>query len=93
MKKILIIGLMFFLAVALLTPAYSSDHGKKHHFNGHFGDLDTDGNDQLSWEEFKQNFPHADKATFKKIDTDNNGSIDHDEWHDFKATMGYKHKE
>lgn len=45
------------------------------------------------WEEFKQHFPHADEAAFKKIDTGNDDGIDPDEWHECKAAMGYKHKE
>ena len=57
------------------------------------GDIDTDGDDQLSWEEFKQHFTHADKDAFKKIDANNDGLIDHDEWHDYKAAHGDKHKE
>jgi len=93
MKKILLLISLGILAAALVTPAYSSDHKKKHSFNAHFGDMDTDGNDQLNWQEFKQYFPHADKQTFKEIDVDNDGVIDHDEWHDYKVSQGYKHKE
>jgi len=28
-----------------------------------------------------------------KIDANNDGSIDHDEWHEYKAAQGYEHKE
>jgi len=93
MKKILLLISLSILLSAFLTPAYSSDHKEKQTYDGHLGDMDTDGDDQLNWEEFKQYFPHADKHTFKKIDANNNGLIDHDEWHDYKAAHGYKHKE
>ena len=84
------LGILF---ASLVAPAYSSDHKDKHNYNGHFGDMDTDGDGQLNWKEFKQYFPHAEKDVFKKTDTNNDGLIDHDEWHEFKAAQDYKHKE
>ena len=93
MKRILLLISLGILLATLVTPAYSSDQKEKHTYNGHLGDMDTDGDDQLNWKEFKQYFSHADKHAFKKIDVNNDSLIDHDEWHDYKAAHGYKHKE
>jgi hypothetical protein len=79
-------------------------HGKKYHegempdpsgFNGHFGDMDKNGDDQVTDVEFKAYFPgkaDTDKV-FSAVDADKNGMLDHDEWHDFKAAHGLKHIE
>jgi len=91
-KTIFLISLLFLFAV-FVGPALSSDHKKGHDYGGHFGDIDLDGNDQISWEEFKKHFEHAEKDVFNKVDKDGNGSIDHDEWHEFKEQNGYGHKE
>jgi len=93
MKKILFLISLSILFAALISPAYSSDHKEKHIYDGHLGDIDTDGDDQINWKEFKKHFSHAEEDVFKKIDINNDGLIDHDEWHEFKAAQGYKHKE
>ena len=62
-------------------------------FNAHFGDMDTNGDDAVSWEEFKAHFPEATKEIYKELDLNGDGSIDHDEWHEFKAAHGLKHQE
>lgn len=94
MKKFIVLAFIcFFFAVSTAPVMASSCGGKKgHDYSGHFGDMDADGNDLVSWEEFKAHFDHAKEETFKGIDTNMDGSIDHDEWHDFKATHGYGHK-
>ena len=76
MKKILLLISLGILLATLVTPAYSSDQNEKPTYNGHFGDIDTDGDDQLNWKEFKEYFSHADKDAFKKIDANNDGLID-----------------
>lgn len=60
-------------------------------FNAHFGDMDTDGNHLLSWDEFKARFPHAEPKVFAEIDLNADNSLDHNEWHKFKAAHGLKH--
>ena len=50
MKKILFLISLSILLGTLVTPAYSSDQ-KKPDYSGHFGDMDTDGDDQLNWKE------------------------------------------
>jgi len=93
MKKFLLLVSLGILFLAIVTPAYSSDHKQKENYSGHFGDMDLDGDDQVNWEEFKKRFPNMKEDAFKKIDTNNDGSIDHDEWHEFKASHGYEHKD
>ena len=92
MKKILFLISLSILFAAFISPAFSSDQ-KKPDYSGHFGDMDIDGDDQVNWKEFKKHFSHAEEDIFKKIDTNNDSLIDHDEWHEFKAAQGYKHKE
>ena len=77
-------------------------HKKRYHteklpepslFNAHFPDMDTDHNDQVSFDEFNGHFTDAaDKDhVFKAVDLDADGYIDHGEWHEFKAAHGLKH--
>ena len=54
----------------------------------HFHELDADGDDTVTWEEFKQRFPDASEDVFKAVDQDGDGFIDHDEWHTFKEAHG-----
>jgi major membrane immunogen (membrane-anchored lipoprotein) len=54
----------------------------------HFHELDADGNDTVSWEEFKDRFPDSTEDVFKAVDQDGDGLIDHDEWHTFKEAHG-----
>jgi hypothetical protein len=54
----------------------------------HFHELDADGDDSVTWEEFKQRFPDAPKDVFAAVDQDGDGIIDHDEWHAFKQAHG-----
>jgi len=89
---------LFFIALSILlaasvTPVYCSDQKTGHNYNGHFGDMDTDGDDQLNWKEFKQYFTHAEEHVFKKADVNNDSIVDHDEWHEFKEVHGYGHIE
>jgi hypothetical protein len=62
-------------------------------FNAHFADMDAGGDGKVSWEEFKSFFPQADKKVFTAIDLDRNGTLDHDEWHEFKKAHGLKHQD
>lgn len=87
----------FFLVSA---AGYSSD--TQHHptalpnpesYNAHFGDMDADGDDLVNAEEFSAYFQDAEPAVFTAIDLNQDGNIDHDEWHAFKKAHGLKHKE
>ena len=59
-------------------------------FNAHFGDMDADGDDLVSWEEFKTYFPQATPDIFKTLDRNEDGQVDHDEWHEFKEAHGMR---
>lgn len=54
----------------------------------HFHELDADGDDAVTWEEFKQRFPETTEDVFKAVDQDGDGIVDHDEWHGFKEAHG-----
>ena len=60
-------------------------------FNAHFGDMDSDGDDLVNWDEFKAHFPNAVTEVFAAIDLNKDSALDHDEWHKFKAAHGLKH--
>ena len=59
-------------------------------FNAHFGDMDTDGDDLVNLEEFSAYFKHVDPKVFNAFDLNQDGNIDHDEWHQFKEAHGLK---
>lgn len=98
MQRILIITLMM-MAIVQATACSSA---RRHHdtampdpasYNAHFGDLDADGDEWVSEAEFKSHFPDAETKVFDTIDMNQDGSIDHDEWHQFKEAHGMKHHE
>ena len=94
---------VFFLCLLLVVGILSSYASQsKHHkdnlpdpkgFNAHFPEMDSGGDDLVSWTEFKDYFPQAVPEVFKAIDLNEDGNIDHDEWHQFKEAHGLKHKE
>ena len=91
----------FLLTVLVTTTLLSAACSKvqKYHdtplpdpkaFNAHFGDMDTDGNDLVNWGEFTAYFQNAEQKVFNAIDMNQDGNIDHDEWHQFKEAHGLK---
>jgi hypothetical protein len=62
-------------------------------YNAHFGDMDPNHDGKVNWAEFKAFFPKSDEKAFAAIDLNQDGAIDHDEWHDFKAAHDLKHKD
>lgn len=94
--------LFFTIFVILAILAVGCAGGDKHHktaiqnpesLNAHFGDMDTDGDDLVNREEFKAHFPDADQKAIDAIDLNGDGSVDHDEWHEFKEAHGLGHIE
>lgn len=92
--------LTFAVLFSLLTTSYASE--KQHHdmpmpdpaaFNAHFGDMDTDGDGSVSAEEFAVYFPDANQTVFSALDMNQDGGVDHDEWHAFKKAHGMKQHE
>jgi len=62
-------------------------------YNVHFPNMDNDKDRKVNWEEFKAYFPQATPQVFEAIDLNKDKSLDHDEWHKFKAAYGLKHKD
>ena len=76
--------------------------GTRHHkaampdpktFNAHFGDMDASGDDRVVWEEFSAYFPKTEPTVFQALDLNQDGAVDHDEWHEFKKAHGLQHVE
>jgi len=91
--------IFFTITVILISLVVGCSSGKKYHktampdpesFNAHFGDMDTDGDDLVNLEEFSAYFKHADPKVFNAFDLNQDGNIDHDEWHQFKEAHGLK---
>ena len=61
-------------------------------YNAHFGDMDTNQDGQVTREEFQAHFPQADMNVFEVIDTDQDMSLSHEEWHRFKEAHGLNHQ-
>lgn len=62
-------------------------------YNTHFPNMDKDKDRKVNWEEFKAYFPQATPQVFEAIDLNKDKSINHDEWHKFKAAYSLKHKD
>ena len=62
-------------------------------YNVHFPNMDKNQDRKVNWEEFKAYFPQATPQIFEAIDLNKDNSLDHDEWHKFKAAYGLKHKD
>lgn len=91
---------IFMLSLAAVALSFACSGKNVYHktampdpqsFNAHFGDMDSDGNSLVNWVEFKAWFPHAEQKVFNAIDLNTDKSLDHDEWHKFKAAHGLKH--
>jgi Ca2+-binding EF-hand superfamily protein len=93
---------LLLLAVALSTMALGaacSGSGRYHDtelpdpakFNAHFGDLDNNGDGQVTPEEFQTHFPGSADSVFQVLDLNADGFVDHEEWHRFKTAHGLKH--
>lgn len=87
MKKLLFFALLGVFSLTRMAVA-----GGK--YDGHFGDIDKNGDKIVIKEEFVEFFKaNGDPAeAFVIIDVDKSGGIDHDEWHAFKKAHGYDHK-
>jgi len=62
-------------------------------FNAHFPNMDKNKDRKVNWEEFKAYFPQATPQVFESIDLNKDKSLDHDEWHKFKAAYELKHQD
>jgi hypothetical protein len=62
-------------------------------YNAHFPNMDKSDDHKVNWEEFQAYFPQATPQVFEAIDLNKDKSLDHDEWHKFKAAYELKHKD
>ena len=86
MKRLI---LTILLALCLAAPGVFAASEKD--YNSHFGDMDTNKDKGVTWEEFKAFFAHAEQEKFQEADMNKDGKIDHGEWHKFKEKYGYGH--
>lgn len=96
MKHIITFGILLVLATLLVACSGSKPYHKGNlpdpsAYQAHFPDIDANGDEQVNWSEFKQYFPKADNTVFKALDMNKDSTVDHDEWHAFKAAHGLKH--
>ena len=61
-------------------------------YNAHFPDMDINGDDRVTWEEFKRYFPETDQKVYKALDLNKDQAVDLDEWHAFKKAHGLGHQ-
>lgn len=88
MKRLI---LTILLALTLAFPGAFAASEKD--YNSHFGDMDTNKDKGVTWEEFRAFFAHAEQEKFQEADFNKDGKIDHAEWHKFKDKYGYGHVE
>jgi Ca2+-binding EF-hand superfamily protein len=72
--------------VILASLAFASTSFAYKEYAGHFGDMDTDGDEAVTIEEFKTFLPNATEEAFTIIDKDKSGALSHDEWEAFKES-------
>ena len=71
------------------------DNCRKGMFSNSFSDMDTNGDNGLSFEEFKTAFPAVEQSGFDQLDNDKSGALSLEEWEAFKNMhkgMGSHHK-
>lgn len=59
-------------------------------YDGHFGDMDTNGDGKVVLEEFQAFFPDGTEEDFTLLSNDD-GAMDHDEWHRYKEAHDLRH--
>jgi hypothetical protein len=99
MMKRVAVGLALFALTGFLFGFTSEQKPQKElipeaeSYNAHFPNMDQNKDRKVNWEEFKAYFPQATLQVFEAIDIDEDKSLDHDEWHKFKAVYGLKHQD
>lgn len=98
MKRVaMILGLFaitgFLVGFTAEQKPQNNDIPNAESYNAHFPNMDTDKDRKVNWEEFKAYFPQATPQVFDAMDLNKDKSLDHGEWHKFKAAYGLKHKD
>ncbi len=93
-KSLLVIGTLLMIAVIANCSGHKRYHkadlGDPTPYKAHFPDIDTSGDDLVSWKEFKSYFPESNTDIYNALDLNKDGAVDHDEWHEFKEAHGLK---
>jgi hypothetical protein len=94
MKRVVTVLFLFALTGLLLAEQkpQKMDIPEAESYNVHFPNMDKDKDRKVNWEEFKAYFPQATPQVFEAIDLNKDKSLDHDEWHKFKAAYELKHR-
>jgi len=50
-----------------------------------YGMMDTNNDENVTWEEFSKTYPSMKELAFQTIDKDSSGGISHNEWHGFMS--------
>lgn len=92
-----VVAMLAVLAAAVLaagctgqTRYHHKSPGDPAQYQAHFPDMDADGDDRVSRQEFKTYFPQSDADVFDALDMNRDGGVDHDEWHQFKEAHGMR---
>lgn len=99
MKKVICLVFIAALLVVMLGgcghqgKGYEAVQMETKSYDAHFPDVDTNDDDLVSWEEFNNKFTDAEKDVYEALDLNKDGSVDHDEWHEFKSGSGLEMKE
>jgi Ca2+-binding EF-hand superfamily protein len=92
MKSALIIpGMVIFSAIALFIGAAISVHAGHHGFSmfsANIGEMDTNGDGKVSFEEYSDFHSEQLRWSFNALDADNDGSISASEWETFLKMHG-----
>ncbi len=102
MKKTTLLKSVLAIAISLsLFADYDTPHAYSKEYKYipglmalHFSDLDTDGDDQISIQEFSSRFTTSGKSSFEHLDKDSSQGLDPGEWNAFKVMhtgMGSHH--
>jgi hypothetical protein len=88
-----------FVSLLALLVVFAGCSGARFHekelpdpssYEAHFPDMDLDGNESVTWDEFNKQFPQATTDVFEAVDLNQDKAVDHDEWHEFKEAHGLK---
>jgi hypothetical protein len=90
---------MVFISLLAVLVVFAGCSGARFHekelpnptsYEAHFPDMDYDGNESVTWDEFQKYFPQATPDVFEALDRNQDKGVDHDEWHEFKEAHGMK---
>ena len=98
MKRLLFIAILVFFAAITVgcttdKPYHKTALPDPESFNAHFGDIDADGDDLVNRDEFNAYFKNPEPEVFNALDMNQDGHVDHDEWHKFKEAHGMRQHE